>query len=118
MSRVASGSQPLSSSASSPSSPPTANSSEEYDHKAATRFRDDHRCVITGQSHQPDTPSGVELHCCHILNEAERRRPLKVGFIDFMQGQHPRVTERYKAFIRPLSDEDKKRLKQHNANSV
>ena len=115
---LSSGSPLLSPTASSPSSPSSANSSTEQSNKAATRYRDDERCVITGQSHQPNTTSGIELHCCHILNYAERARQFKVGFISYMQRQHLEVLQRFGAFIRPLTPEDMRRFKQHRAGSV
>ena len=113
-----SGSPLLSPTPSTSSSPSSANSSNEQTNKNATMFRDDKRCVITGQPHQPNTTSGVELHCCHILNQSDLRRQFHVGFIDFMKKEHPEVMKRYGAYIRPLSSEDKRRLKQHRAGSV
>jgi hypothetical protein len=108
----------LSPNSSSPSSPSSSNSSTEKANKDATRYRDEEKCVITGHSHQPNTHSGTELHCCHILNYAERARQFNLGFIDFMKDHHPEVLERHRAYIRPLSPEDMRRLKHHNAGSM
>ena len=115
----ASSSSPLlSPQSSSPSSPSSSSSSTEKANKEATRYRDDNKCVVTGHSHQPNTQVGTALHCCHILNSSARIRQFNRGFIDFMKVHHPEVVSRYCDFIRPLSPEDMRRLKQHSAGAV
>ena len=115
----ASSSSPLlSPHSSSPSSPSSSSSSTEKANKEATRYRDDNKCVVTDHSHQPNTQVGTALHCCHILNSSARIRQFNRGFIDFMKVHHPEVVSRYCDFIRPLSPEDMRRLKQHSAGSV
>jgi len=98
------------------SSPPSSPSEESAARSIMSTIvsrRDKNRCVITGQL--SGTADGNVLQCCHILHASDRVRQLTRGFVDHLQANHQALLSQYSEYIRPLSDEEKRKWKHHRA---